>query len=72
MPGDPANLPGYDEPGEEWFASGGVEHGFPEAERPLEAPAPIKSFTWFVAGLVGAGIVLLVVAMVSNVLHLFG
>lgn len=49
----------------------GVDFDEPAKEmRP--PPAPVKTFTWFIIGLLGAGVVLLVVAMVNNVLHFFG
>jgi len=49
----------------------GVDFSEP-AKEAAPAPTPVKAFTWFIIGLVGAGIVLLVVAMVNNVAGFFG
>ena len=61
-PREPADIDGEPE---------GVDFSEP-AKEAAPAPRPVKAFTWFIIGLVGASIVLLVMAMVNNVTHFFG
>ena len=74
-PGNPADLPDYDAPGEEWFASGGPEAPDTDAgpvrfETATGARPASSGVKWFVAvilGLFAVGIVALIVAMVTTV-----
>jgi len=47
--------------------------GFDEPTRnPRPAPTPVKSFSWFIIGLIGAAVVLLLIGMAGNVVGFFG
>ncbi len=62
--GGPADLPGHDAAGEEWFASGSPEVGFENAVSPRPAKAPVKWFVGVVLVLVGLVVLALVIGAV--------
>ena len=68
QPGNPADLPGHDAAGEEWFASGAPEPvRFETATSPRPAAAGIRMFVGVVLGVFALGIVGLIIAMVATV-----
>ncbi|HWL02438.1 MAG TPA: hypothetical protein VNQ52_08720 [Microbacteriaceae bacterium] len=66
--GNPADLPDYDAPGEEWFASGAPEPvRFETAASPRPATAGIRWFVGIILGLIAVGVVALIVVMVTTI-----
>lgn len=67
-PGNPADLPGYDAAGEEWYASGAPEPvRFETAASPRPASTGIRVFVGVVLGILALGVIALIVAMVATV-----
>jgi len=66
-PGNPADLPGYDAPGEEWNAAGAPEPvRFETAASPRPATTGIRVFVGIVLGVIALGVIGLIVAMVTT------
>lgn len=70
-PGNPADLPGHDEPGEEWFASDAPEQSdaspppiaFGPAVRRRPATTGVKVFVILALSLFGIAVLALIVGM---------
>jgi len=70
-PGNPADLPGYDEPGEEWFAAGAPERSdaspppiaFGPAVRRRPATTGVKVFVTLALSVFGVAVLALIVGM---------
>ena len=70
--GNPADLPGYDAPGEEWFASGAPEVGdagpvgFETAVSPRPATTGVKVFVGIILGGIAIVVIAMIVAAIST------
>lgn len=68
VPGNPTELPGYDVPGEEWYAAEAEEPvEFGPASTPRPPSRPVRAFSYTMLTVIAVAVAVLIVVMITAV-----